>query len=99
MSMMEYYEQKQEYDNKNVNKRACQKMDNMGEWISIEDRLPKECEDILLYAEWETAGISDISKSSGIKIGWYINGHWHIDNRCRVRAKYWMPLPEPPKEK
>lgn len=70
----------------------------VGGWISVEDRLPEECEDVLLYAEWETAGISDISKSSGIKIGYHIDGHWHIDNRCRVRAKYWMLLPEPPKE-
>ena len=31
MSVIEYYERKQEYDNKNVNKRTCQRMDTMTE--------------------------------------------------------------------
>ena len=31
MSVMEYYERKQEYDNNYVNKRTCQRMDNMTE--------------------------------------------------------------------
>jgi hypothetical protein len=29
MGMMEYYERKQEYNNKNMNKRTCQREDNM----------------------------------------------------------------------
>lgn len=66
----------------------------MSEWINVNDRLPEECEDVLVYAEWESAGISGISKGEGIKIGWHIGGRWHIDGKCRVVGKYWMSIPE-----
>lgn len=64
------------------------------DWINVNDALPEECEDVLVYAEWESAGISGISKGEGIKIGWHIGGRWHIDGKCRVVAKYWMSIPE-----
>ena len=72
----------------------------MGEWISVEDMLPEECEDVLVYASWERVGLfGDIGYGDGVKIGWNIDGHWCIDGKCRVRITHWMPLPEPPKEK
>lgn len=68
-------------------------------WINVNDSLPEECEDVLVYAEWESAGICCVSKGEGVKIGWHVDGHWHIDGKCRVIAKYWMAIPELPKEK
>ena len=70
----------------------------MCEWISVKDRLPEECEDVLLYAEWESAGISGVSHNSGVKIGWRCGDRWHIDGKCRVKATHWLPLPSLRKE-
>ena len=66
----------------------------MYKWINANDSLPKECEDVLVYAEWESVGIDGISKYEGVKIGWQIGGHWHIDGKRRVVGKYWMSIPE-----
>lgn len=70
----------------------------MCSWINVNDSLPEECEDVLVYAEWESAGIDDVSKNEGVKIGWHIDGRWHIDGKCRVVAKYWMAIPAFQKE-
>jgi len=64
------------------------------EWINVDDALPEECEDVLVCAEWENAGIGSVSKGKGVKIGWHIGGCWHIDGKCRVVGKYWMNIPE-----
>ena len=68
------------------------------EWISVEDKMPDEAEDVIVFAEWERAGISDVARNSGIAIGWQIDGRWHIDGKCRVVASHWMPLLKQPKE-
>ena len=66
----------------------------MCKWINVKDSLPEECEDVLVYAEWESAGISGISKCEGVKIGWHVGGRWHVYGKCRVVGKYWMSIPE-----
>ena len=66
----------------------------MCNWINVNDSLPEECEDVLVYAEWERAGINEITKGEGIKIGWQVGGRWHIDGKCRVVGRYWMSIPE-----
>ena len=63
-------------------------------WISVEERLPANEDDVLLYVEdygsWITLG----RRSGG---GWYVNeaaeggGPKPLD-----RFTHWMPLPEPP---
>lgn len=70
----------------------------MCKWINVNEYLPEECEDVLVYAEWERTETDGISKGEGVKIGWHIGGHWYIDWKCRVVAKYWMSIPEVPKE-
>lgn len=66
----------------------------MCKWISVNNSPPEECEDVLVYAEWERAGINEITKGEGIKIGWQVGGRWHIDGKCRVVGEYWMAIPE-----
>ena len=71
---------------------------NKVKWISVKDKLPEEFTDVLVYAEYESTVLSEISRSKGVCIGWYGDGRWHVDMRCRVVGLYWMPIIDPPKK-
>lgn len=65
--------------------------DAMPRWISVEERLPEEKEDvaaIVRYNEnvWEYG------------IAFRMDGSWRMNVAGRVEVTHWMPLPEPPKE-
>ena len=62
---------------------------NVGEWISVKDRL-SENDDKVLCCTRTAKGIQNII------IGYYMGGMW----RCGMNSNvtHWMPLPEPPKE-
>ena len=63
---------------------------NVPSWISVEERLPENCVEVLLY----------------YKKGYVSMGYWDDDlcewdgmtDEKIVRPDYWMPLPEPPEE-
>lgn len=55
------------------------------EWISVEDRLPKQWQYVLVFDGFEIG--TDFIASSGM---WYEHDHKDIT--------HWMPLPEPPKK-
>lgn len=63
----------------------------VGDWISVQDRLPKDALDVLVY-----------SKRCGIGVGCYIapsNEWWRYgDLLPHAIVTHWKPLPEPPKE-
>ena len=54
-------------------------------WISVKDRLPEVCENVLVYG---IDGFVDIGC-----LGNY--GEWE---GCESIPTHWMPLPEPPKD-
>ena len=59
----------------------------MSKWISVEDRLPPNQQEVLVYTVSQK-GIGNIDK-----------GYWSIDrfiHRGRAKVTHWMPLPEPP---
>ena len=75
------------------------KAPTVGGWISVKDRLPNDCERVLVYMErdaWDRKG--KFRRKKDIEKGWQIDGVWHVDGCSRVLGLYWMPLPEPPKE-
>ena len=55
-------------------------------WISVEERLPKEFETVIIWR-------SDYHQAC---IGWLIGGHWSVPKG--VRVTHWMSLPSAPEE-
>ena len=54
-------------------------------WISVEDRLPEDDEDVLYYEEGSSM---DVMPGKWVREQYY-EGYYKI---------FWMPLPKPPKE-
>lgn len=57
----------------------------MDNWIKVEDRLPDNMQDVLVY-----------DKNRGRIIGFYSDGQWGDDLRNYHQVTHWMPLPEAP---
>ena len=57
------------------------------EWISVEERLPKDSERVLVYGE------------KGICFATRYKRDWMTPMRYNGEITHWMPLPEPPKMK
>lgn len=65
------------------------------EWISVEDRLPENYSDCLIY---KAVPFEKKDSRKRIELSYYIQeyGFYMYGNKRRVT--HWMPLPEPPKE-
>lgn len=65
------------------------------QWISVKDRLPEICQDVLVYCK----------NTQRVTIGrfahWYDNDGWDMvgtKGRFNDIVTHWQPMPEPPKE-
>lgn len=69
----------------------------MSEWISVEERLPPNGEDVLCWYEYFRYGSYNCMFET-YGIGYQYNGHWggEVANGTRARVIAWMPLPKPP---
>lgn len=67
----------------------------VGEWISVNERLPEDCKKILVINGHGYIGISALWRKDGSRWTWIDSaGHFnHVND-----ITHWMPLPEPPKE-
>ncbi len=74
-------------------------------WISVEDRLPKVDEEVLVYVHgisYNSCAYQMISMSSLTKI--YRRDmdpeelQWICKMSCDETVTHWMPLPKPPEE-
>lgn len=61
-------------------------------WISVEERLPEEDENVLVYGPW---GIGN-----GYSLAFWYDSAWNdVDSGYPLdNVSHWMPLPDPPKE-
>jgi hypothetical protein len=82
---------------------SCQRKEGqrMAEWISVKERLPEEYEACLIWYEYYHYSREKVLPEYGI--GFYAP---QIEAWCGdpstgrdVKVLYWMPLPEPPKER
>lgn len=67
-------------------------VDAMPRWISVEERLPEDYEDVVI--------IMRNGASSWYRVAYREYGGWSFGGGRRVtdEVTHWMPLPEPPKE-
>lgn len=71
-------------------------IDNNG-WISVDESLPIEYDDVLVWYRWYNREADDDCEWYGVS--YYGNGKW---NTVLLKAEYpkvlyWMPLPAPPR--
>ena len=64
-------------------------VDAASAWISVEDRLPEEYVNVLAFDG------NEIVMAYYGKTGWTLVDLYECED---VNAKYWMPLPEPPRK-
>lgn len=64
-------------------------------WISVIDALPLN-EEVVLVSCYDDLGDTPCCYTS---CGWYFDGNWIVDNERNYHVAYWMPFPEPYKEK
>ena len=57
------------------------------EWISVKDKLPEPCQDVLVYHSGGKIKISEL----------FYNGRFCLQD-LHGEVTHWMPLPAPPKE-
>ena len=72
---------------------------NVGEWISVEERLPEEYEEVLCYYEYFRYGEYNCMFRT-IDRGYYGLETWcgEAGRGHKNKVLYWQPLPEPPEE-
>jgi hypothetical protein len=76
-----------------IDKGFANRKQTLGEWISVEDRLPETYGDVICYTE------------CGYVSQLVYNPQYNLFNvsadnvECAIAVTHWMPLPEPPKMK
>jgi hypothetical protein len=72
------------------------------EWISVEERLPKECKNVLCFARNKIVlAFMEKTEDCGeyVPVFWDWVAYDRDDTYDEVCATHWMSLPEPPKMK
>lgn len=72
-----------------------QELEAEKEWIPCSERMPEECEEVLVWYEYFRYGdYNCMFQTYGI--GYHVEGHWRGNvNGVKARCIAWMPLPEP----
>ena len=66
--------------------RSMPTLTKPNEWVSVEERLPKEKQRVIVRCE-----------RVGTSVGWILWGNWMADiGPDAGKVTHWMPLPEPP---
>ena len=67
---------------------------NTNEWISVNERLPEECREVLVTVKDDSAD----SPNYYTAVGWYYAGIWVVEDTVCHQVIAWMRPPKPYKE-
>lgn len=67
----------------------------MSEWISVEDRLPEEAQEVLCFRGTDIGALMDVYTYIGDNKWEDSYENWNYGDLEGIT--HWMPLPEPPK--
>lgn len=84
------YIQKLEYKIGELTEMVEQLEEAQPKWISVEEMLPDDCIDVLVFTR--------SGYTSSISIAHALKGRWFSKGIPVETVTHWMPLPEPPKE-
>jgi|SRR5580692_3743269 hypothetical protein len=70
------------------------------EWISVKDKFPEDCENVLIYCSgFPITGAYLIFSKQKSPICWQVNDWDESEGTLLLGdVTHWMPLPNPPKE-
>ncbi|MDX8383427.1 MAG: DUF551 domain-containing protein [Ghiorsea sp.] len=72
----------------------------MSEWISVDDRMPEDNQDVAFIAIFDEGNTHDYL--NGRRLGGRYRsgkfGGFSFPSHSGILASHWMPLPSPPKE-
>ena len=74
--------------------RYDKKKVTVSEWISVNERLPEECKEVLVTVKDDSAD-SPIYYTA---VGWYYAGIWVVEDAVCHQVIAWMKPPKPYKE-
>lgn len=69
-------------------------------WISVKDRLPPDCESVMIWSKGMTPITAWLAYDKGEVPRYYQINDWDESDQILSLKDitHWMPLPEPPKE-
>lgn len=71
-------------------------MIDKNKWIPVEEQLPKDGVNVLVWYEYYRYGDYNCSMYQTYGIGYQFDGRWGGDvNGTKARCIAWMPLPDP----
>jgi hypothetical protein len=68
-----------------LNKRISSIKPKESEWVSVEDKLPEQYTDVIVFIKGDTIAVDYVDE----------NGDFYYYGK---NVTHWMPLPKPPKE-
>lgn len=92
------YESGEQLNNNEIASHLISNGVTVQEWISVKDKLPENDGQYLIFTTqyFTPDHIDEIDRKDGIEISGYCKRYGFL-SKNGIHAKYWQPMPQPPK--